>query len=288
MTLTRAGGCYIAITLLLGFAAVNTGNNLLFLIVSALLGFMAVSGILGWLNIRGMQMMVDLPDEVYCGLPTLATVRLVNAKQLFPSFLLQVKMLGKSSTLNLVRRGEIESSSFVHTFQERGRVTVPFGEISSPFPINFFVRRRRMAFARKLLVFPAPRGCDMAESLGKGGKSGELTSISKGYEGDVTRIADYTGNEPLKLIHWRLSAKHEEFKVKEMGAAARDPVILDIEEMPGKNLEEQLCCAVFLINRLIAANRPVGLKLTDKVINPALSREHRLRLLAELAVYAKD
>ena len=39
------------LTLLLGFAAVNTGNNLLYLLVSALLGFMAVSGILGRLNL---------------------------------------------------------------------------------------------------------------------------------------------------------------------------------------------------------------------------------------------
>jgi len=233
-------------------------------------------------------MMVELPDEIYCGLPTLATVRLVNAKQRFPSFLLQVEMLGKTSSLNLLRRGEIESRSFVHTFQERGRVTIPFSEIFSPFPINFFVRRRRWSFARQLLVFPAPRVCAAAESLDKGGKSGNLTSLRKGYEGDVTRIADYTGNEPLKLIHWRLSAKHEEFKVKEMSATAGEPVIIDIEAMPGKNLEEHLSCAVFLINRLIGANRPVGLKLPDRVINPALSREHRLGLLAELAVYAKD
>jgi uncharacterized protein (DUF58 family) len=249
---------------------------------------MAASGILGWLNIREMQMMVDLPDEIYCGLPTLATVRLLNAKKFFPSFLIQVKIFGKTSTLDLIGRGAVESSSFVHTFQERGRVTIPFGEISSPFPINFFIRRRRTALARQLLVFPAPRFCAEAESDGQGGKIGDLTSLRKGYEGDVTRIADYTGNEPLKLIHWRLSAKHEEFKVKEMSAAARKPAIIDIKAMPGKNLEENISCAVFLINRLIGANRPVGLKLPDKLISPAISREHRLRLLSELAVYAKD
>ena len=33
---------------------------------------------------------------------------------------------------------------------------------------------------------------------------------SKGFEGDVTKISDYTGTEPLKLVHWRLSAKHGE------------------------------------------------------------------------------
>jgi uncharacterized protein (DUF58 family) len=249
---------------------------------------MAVSGICGWLNIRGLKMRIDLPDEVYCGLETLATLRLVNAKRRFPSFLLNAKILGKSVTANLIKGGQVDASSFVLTFPERGKVTIPFGDIYSPFPINFFVRRQRMAVARQLLVFPAPRSCAMAENLGKTGKSGDFASPRKGYEGDVTRIADYTGSEPMKLIHWRLSAKYEEFKVKEMSATFREPIIIDIDAMPGANLEEHLSCAVFLINRLIRANRPVGLKLPDKVIIPALSREHRLGLLAELAVYGKD
>ncbi len=249
---------------------------------------MAVSGICGWLNIRGLKMRIDLPDEVYCGMATLATLRIVNAKRLFPSFLLQVKILGKSVTANLIKGGESEASSFLLTFPERGRVAISFGEICSPFPINFFVRRRRTALDRQITVFPAPRPCAMAESRDKGGKSGDFASPRKGYEGDVARIADYTGSEPMKLIHWRLSAKYEEFKVKEMSSMFREPVMIDIAAMPGRELEEHLSCAVFLINRLIRANRPVGLKLPDKVINPALSREHRLGLLTELAVYGKD
>jgi uncharacterized protein (DUF58 family) len=249
---------------------------------------MAVSGICGWLNIRGLRMRIDLPDEVYCGLKTLATVRLVNAKRLFPSFLLNAKILGESFTANLIKGGESEASSFVLSFPERGRVTIPFGDIYSPFPINFFIRRRGLALDRQITVFPAPRPCAMAEGPDRAGKSGDFASSRKGYEGDVTKIADYTGSEPMKLIHWRLSAKHEEFKVKEMSATFREPIIIDIDAMPGGGVEEHLSCAVFLINRLIRANRPVGLKLSDKVIKPALSREHRLGLLAALAVYGKD
>jgi uncharacterized protein (DUF58 family) len=196
--------------------------------------------------------------------------------------------LGKNLNSNLIKGGEEDASSFVHSFPERGRVVVPFVDLYSPFPINFFVRRRRATLDRQLTVFPAPRACTAMESFNKAGGNGEFVSSRKGYEGDVTRIADYTGSEPMKLIHWRLSAKYEEFKVKEMSATFREPVIIDIAAMPGRELEEHLSGAVFLINRLIRANRPVGLKLADKIIKPALSREHRLRLLTELAVYGKD
>lgn len=249
---------------------------------------MAVSGLLGWLNIRGLKLEVAVPDEIYRGLTTLVSLRLVNGKRFFPSFLLQVRIFGKTVAVNLINRGGAESASLLHVFAERGVQTVPFGEICSPFPINFFVRCRRAAVEERFLVFPAPHPCGSGGILDTALKSGELPTPFKGYEGDIARIADYTGSEPLKLIHWRLSAKHEAFKVKELTATAQEPVILDLDFLPGRNLEENLSCAAFLVNRLIRGNRPVGLKLRERVIPPALSREHRLRLLAELAAYGKD
>ncbi len=248
---------------------------------------MAVSGVLGWLNIRGVNAHLELPDEVYCGLATLATVRLTNSKRLFPSFLLRVTVLESSFTAELLGRGSSTTTSFVQTFSERGRTTIPFAEIRSPFPINFFVRRRRTPLDQQFLVFPGPLPCSAVSATDKAQKTGALPAARKGFEGDVSRIADYTGREPMKLIHWRLSAKHEEFKVKEMQAASGEPVIIDLDALPGKNLEENLSCATFLINRLIAASRPVGLRLRERVIPPALSREHRLGLLAELALYGR-
>jgi len=249
---------------------------------------MAVSGVLGWHNIRGLKMRIELTDEIYAGLATLATVRLVNAKRFSPSFLLRIKIMGKTVNSDLIKRGAHETNSFVQSFPERGRVAIPFGEICSPFPINFFVRCRRTTLNRQFLVFPAPQCCPAAFGLDKTLKNGDCPSPLKGYEGDVTRIADYTGCEPMKLIHWRLSARHEEFKVKEMNKTSREPVMIDIDSLPGRNLEENLSCAVYLINRLIRRNLPVGLKLQERVINPAISREHRLKLLSELAVYGKD
>jgi hypothetical protein len=76
--------------------------------------------------------------------------------------------------------------------------------------------------------------------------------------------------------------------VKELSAEVSEPVMLDITTLPGGSLEERLCCGVFLINRFNREARPVGLMLAGKVFPPALSRVHRLKLLAELALYGKD
>lgn len=279
---------YIVVTLLLGFAAVNTGNNLIFLIVAALLAFMSVSGVLGWLNIRGMSVRADLPDEVYCGHETLVTVRLGNGKRCFPSFLLKAEVLGETVDFDLLGRGEEGRNSFMFRFMERGEHSIAAGKIFSPFPINFFIRSRTVPLNRTVTVFPAPLPSPLP--AGSGGKelSGSMAACGKGYEGEMAKVVDYSGAEPLKLVHWRLSAKHEELKVKEFASTTREPVILDIAAIPASTLEEKLSRAVFLVNRLIKTERPVGLKLGERLIQPAATRDHRLRLLKELACHGKD
>ena len=59
----------------------------------------------------------------------------------------------------------------------------------------------------------------------------------KGQEGDVSHISDYRGGEPLKLIHWKLSARHDRLKVKELSAASHTPVTIDLDAIPGAGLD---------------------------------------------------
>lgn len=98
-------------------------------------------------------------------------------------------------------------------------------------------------------------------------------------------IADYTGVEPLKLVHWRLSARHENLKVKQLTSLADVPLMIDIAQLPGQSLDDRLSCGAWVVNRSIRANRPVGLVTGAKVIGPDTSRLHRLKLLTELALH---
>jgi uncharacterized protein (DUF58 family) len=279
---------YVASTLLLGVAAVNTGNNLLFLIVSAMLGFMAVSGVLGWLNIRGLSVTVQLPDELYAGVQTQVLIRIENRKRLLPSFLITATVLGSRSFFLLLDPRKPQTGSLLLAFQVRGSQSVQSAHISSPFPVNFFVRSVQVRVPGSFPVFPTPLASAAAVPGGKP-DSGQLNPLlSKGYDGDLAKISDYRGGESLKLIHWRLSAKHEVFKVKEMSATADQPVVLELDLIPGATLDERLSYCTYLVNRLVKGGRPVGLKLGERVIAPAATRLHRLKLLGELAVYGKD
>jgi uncharacterized protein (DUF58 family) len=275
------------LTLLLGFAAVNTGNNLLYLLVSALLGFMAVSGILGRWNLAGLGVRVEVPDEVYDGVSTLLSVRLENRKRLLPACLVEVLLPAAGrATFIFVERAGTANEALPAIFHGRGIHTLGQVQTRSIFPINFFIRSFPVPLNRKFTVFPTPRPCRLSGEAGRQAAGGELPVARKGYEGELSRISDYRGGEPLKLIHWKLSARHGQLKVKELSSAARPPVTIELDLLPG-GLEERLRCAAYLADSYLRENRPVGLRLGNQTLPPAVGRAHKLRLLTELAVHGQ-
>jgi uncharacterized protein (DUF58 family) len=275
-------------TLLLGFAAVNTGNNLLYLLVSALLGFMAVSGLLGRWNLAGLALRCVPPQEVYDGVPTLLGIELANRRRRFPACLLEVILGGESVLFTLVEPGTAQRKMLPATLTGRGFQLLPILEVRSRFPINFFIRRMTLAVTESVLVFPAPRACVGAVQPDPAGARDATPSWQRGAEGEISRIGEYRGGEPLKRIHWKLSARHDQLKVKELSAPASAPVVIDLGSLPGAGLEERLRCACWLIGKLLRAGRPVGLRAGSTEIAPACSRAHKLHLLKTLALYGRD
>jgi uncharacterized protein (DUF58 family) len=272
----------------MGFAAVNTGNNLLFLVVSSLLGFMAVSGFLGWINIRKIRVSFEFPDEIYAGKNVFVTVRLENRKKIMHSFILRVDAFGESLRFPLVEKGLEDSGAFMAIFRERGKSDPVSVVLSSPFPINFFIRISTLSVNSRCMVFPAPLDCSLLDVPAQKNARGEAFSSRRGYGGDIARIREYSGSDPMKLIHWRLSARHEDLKVKELTAPSETPLVIDIHSLPGATLEENLSYGTYLINKAVRAGRPVGMRLGTRFFRPDLTRTHRLHLLTELAVYGKN
>jgi uncharacterized protein (DUF58 family) len=84
--LTRVGAYFIALILLLAIAGLNTGNNLLYLILSSLLAAILMSGVLSLAVLTGVGLEILLPDHVFARRPVPARVHLQNQKRFIPSF----------------------------------------------------------------------------------------------------------------------------------------------------------------------------------------------------------
>ncbi|MBV8050969.1 MAG: DUF58 domain-containing protein [Acidobacteriaceae bacterium] len=97
--ITRIGIVYILIVLLIGVAALNTGNNLLYIIVAAMLAAILASGVGSAIVLRNLQLQIQLPEHVFAKRPTIAHVVVRNRRRWLPSFSVNVVSLKRKRTL---------------------------------------------------------------------------------------------------------------------------------------------------------------------------------------------
>lgn len=87
---TRAGIVYAVVTLVIGIAALNTGNNLLYIVVAAMLAAILVSGYVSALELRCLELDIQLPEHVFAERPVLGRIVLHNPRRVLPSFSVRV------------------------------------------------------------------------------------------------------------------------------------------------------------------------------------------------------
>jgi uncharacterized protein (DUF58 family) len=82
---TKAGISYAVVVLLIGVAALNTGNNLLYIIVAAMLAAIAVSGVASAYCLRRLDLQLKVPDHIFAGTEVAATVCVRNQRKWGPA-----------------------------------------------------------------------------------------------------------------------------------------------------------------------------------------------------------
>ncbi len=276
---------YILITLLLGFAAVNTGNNLLFLVVAGLLAFMSVTGLAGMYNIK--QLIPDLlpPKEIYAGIPAPFVLSVRNTKRYLPSFLIRLEYsAGQSIVFPVIPKKSESKGSVLIIFSQRGLVSLGTVTISSPYPVGFFTRFWKFEIRSRVTVFPRPLASSLSGIGDESPAFGTGLRRERGVSGELERIYPYTASEPLRMIHWKHSARSHDLLVKGFGRTVVAPLVIDPDTMPGQGIEERLSRAAWLVQRFVR-ERPVGLILSGRVFPAGIGSLHGLKLLKELALY---
>ena len=84
--LTREGIVYLIAAILIGIAAINTANNLLFIILAAMLAAVFVSGIASAAILRRLELDIAVPNNAFAGRPVAVRVRVQNPRLWIPSF----------------------------------------------------------------------------------------------------------------------------------------------------------------------------------------------------------
>ncbi len=221
--LTREGVVYLVCVFVVALAALNTGNNLLFMILASLLAGIIVSGVLSRIALTGIELKVELPEHVFATQPILALVELRNEKQTLPSFSLRVvgeedkggaQILTRAVYFPYIPRRQSAQQKVELTFPRRGVYRQEAFGIRTKFPFGFLQKTRRVDSEIELVVYPRVEPTDeFYEILPL--VSGELESFSRGRGHDLYSIRDYQPTDSARFLDWKASAKTGVLKVRE-------------------------------------------------------------------------
>ena len=247
--LTTGGGVFLILVAVVAFAAWNTGNNLLFLVLSVLLSTLFVSWMSARASLRELTVSARFPDHIFAGEAAPVIVTLRNTKRLLPSFSTLVEARGPIETSGKAdqqkRRNRFQKRSlayFVYVphataaeqrveqlFPERGHVLITGFELSTRFPFGFLRRRRRLS-ARNvdLIVYPKPEAIgDELHLLPM--YAGRSASLRRGVGHDLFSLRDYQPQDDLRHIDWKATARARRLTVREFTSEdeRRITIILD-------------------------------------------------------------
>ncbi len=229
--LTREGGVYITAIFIIALAALNTGNNLLYLVVSSLLAGILVSGAVSRMVLTGIELTLELPEHIFAQRPVLATLTLSNRKLTLPSFSLLVsspeakngkkklappprRVLDQPVYFPYIPRNKQSAQQVELVFPRRGRYAQDAFSVSSKFPFGFLLKTRKLEAASEVIVYPPVQPTEeFYEILPL--ISGELESYFRGRGHDLYTIRDFQPGDPARHLDWKASAKAQTLKVRE-------------------------------------------------------------------------
>src|SRR5262245_52002975 len=94
-SVTLEGLLFIIFLIIIGFAAWNNGNNLLYLVLSAMIAFLIAANLIARVTLADVSIQLRFPDHIFAGEPANISVTLLNHKRFMPSYSLMVEALSE-------------------------------------------------------------------------------------------------------------------------------------------------------------------------------------------------
>jgi uncharacterized protein (DUF58 family) len=234
--ITRQGWIYIGTIVIVALAAINTGNNLLFLILACLIASILMSGILSSITLAGVAMRLLLPEQIFAGQTVRSMVELSNQKLTLPSFSLRVEGVSKKTSTTaailatpvyfpyLPKRDSVQQAVPLQ-FPRRGLYRQEAFRIVTTFPFGFLQKARRVDLASEALVYPpVDATSEFLEVMS--GIQGAIESLAKGRGQDLYALRDYQPMDSARHVHWKASARAGSLMVREFAREDDSRVVL--------------------------------------------------------------
>lgn len=237
---TRAGWLFFVIIFGVGFAALNTGNNLLYLVLALMLAFLTLSGVLSEAALRGIEVRRRIPRELYAMANNPVQLEITNGQKRVPAFAIVVEdrlqhredgdsQLEASTEVPRKRRrkrkrraavepagrcfalrigaNETVARRYMLTPSRRGPLAFSSFQISTRFPFGLFMKSREFEAVEPAVVFPEIKGAGVVAHVPRTGESGRASVTQMGQGGSVAGVREHQDGDSPKHVHWPTSLR---------------------------------------------------------------------------------
>ena len=293
--LTKPGLGYIVLTLLVAAAAVYSGSNLVYLVLSAMLAAMLVSGLISRLDLSGLQLRLALPTHLFATQPALARIAVKNLKRWLPSFAIRVCVADPGRGFELedlyfpyLPAGEELTASSQASFARRGRYREGQVALETRFPFGFVMRRVKLRLTEEILVYPSVEvGAEARRVLDR--MRSRALGRTRGDSHDLYRVRPAAHGDSARFVHWKATARSGELWVREF---ARDDerrmrLLFDRRLPAGTDadwFEEQVAVCAAVAWRLHQSGAEVTLVSDERILTCRPDGAEIFDLLAYLAL----
>ena len=257
--------------MLIAFAAFASGNNLLFLILAAMISTFLISGFVSRMGLAGLELDLILPEHISARRKVRAGVRLKNLKRWMPSFSVHLAGAAESGFHSILyfpvlAGGAVAEEPVDFQFARRGTQKERSFQFSTRFPFGFTERREMVTARHEILVYPCldpqPGFDDLLASV-----AGELEALQQGRGTDFYRIRPYEALESARHVDWKATAHTGDLQVREFAREQEQRVelYLDLDVPEGKDawFETAVEGVAFLAHRLAARGTLIRFKTQE-------------------------
>ncbi len=293
---TRAGWMFFLITFGVGFAALNTGNNLLYLVLSLMLAFLVLSGVLSESTLRGIRVRRRLPRELFAGAAATVGLEITNEQARVASFaiLIEDRVLedgdekreaGRCFALR-IGPGETILRFYSFTAKHRGPIRFVEFEVFTRFPFGLFSKSLSLESEDPALVYPGIEPLPVPPDFGGAREVGDGIPGAVGAGAAVSGLREYANGDPVRRIHWRSSLRRGTLLVRQVESEQQREIEVRLRtagQQPGEAFERAVRWTASEVIALLETGSRVSLRTDGALIPADQGAFQRGRLLAFLA-----
>jgi uncharacterized protein (DUF58 family) len=232
--LTKDGAIFLGSVVVVVIAAVNTSNNLLYMVLSVLVSVFVLSVFLLELNFKYLEALVTLPHRCTAGNPFSFSIQIYNRRRVFPMISVRVEPPANSllkfepfyfAAIEPLTDARLPADTIL---PRRGRYTLNEVQVASRFPFGLLSKRQTFKVEGETICYPAILTRDHL-NFSALDDQGSIQRNERGSGIDLHTIRDYQSSDSARLVHWKASAKTASLKTREYAADESRRVVLALD-----------------------------------------------------------